>query len=161
MIPEKIQPYFRTILQKKDGDNTLIGGILTCCNSNNFEVYVVGKIKYSVFNKIYLLPEDDKIVLEVRCKKCGKVISLFDSSCDGFEQCGKKQYTHTATKPLVCRRCQENDFSLGVKYEYPNIKELENIGMTETDNAFTWVWITLECNKCGMKYSNFVDCETA
>ncbi len=50
---------------------------------------------------------------------------------------------------------------MGIKYEYPDTQELMELEMSEIDNAFTWIWITLECSKCGTKYKNFVDCETA
>ena len=43
---------------------------------------------------------------------------------------------------------------------YPDIQELAELEITELDNAFTWIWITLECNKCGTIYKNFVDFET-
>lgn len=161
MIPQKIQPYFKIMLQKMDNDNTIIEGMLTCCNSHEFEVYAVGEIRHSFFSKMCLIPEDDKIVLEVHCKKCGKVISVFDNSCDGYEQCGKKHYAHTTTKPLVCKNCSYNDFSVVIRYEYPDVQELKELEITETDNAFTWIWITLECNKCGDKHKNFIDFETS
>lgn len=157
MIPKKIQPYFKTTLQKKDGDNSLIEGILTCCNAHDFEVFVVGEIKHSIFSKMYLSPENDKAVIEVRCLKCGKIISVFDSSCDGYEQCGKDQPIHVPTKPIDCKKCRDGSFSVSIKYEYPNIQELE---IAEIDNAFTWIWITLKCNNCGTRYNNFIDYET-
>lgn len=160
MVPKKIQPYFKTTFQTKEGDNSLIDGILTCCNANDFEVFIVGEIKQSMISKMCLSPENDKTVIEVRCKKCGKVISVFDSSCDGYEQCGKVQYTHVPTKPIDCKKCRNGGFSVGIKYEYPDIRELEELEITEIDNAFTWIWITLECNNCGTRYKNFVDCET-
>lgn len=160
MIPKKIQPFFNTTLQTKDGDNNLIKGILTCCNAHDFEVFVLGKIKHSVFSKMCLYPENDKIVIEVRCRKCGKVISVFNSSCDGYEQCGKDQYTHVPTKPINCKECQNGGFFVGIKYEYPDIQELKELEITEIDNAYTWIWITLECNNCGTRYKNFVDYET-
>ena len=170
MIPKKNQPYFKMTHQTNDGANNLIEGILTCCNSHDFEVLVVGKIKHSVFSKMYLFPENDKTIIEVRCRNCGKVISVFDSSCDGYEQCGKEQYgkeqygkeqyTHVLTKPICCKKCRNGGFSVGIKYEYPNIQELEELEITQIDNAFTWIWITLGCNNCGTIYKNFVDCET-
>ena len=113
-----------------------------------------------MFSKMCLFPENDKTVIEVRCRKCGKVISVFDSSCDGYEQCGKEQYTHAQTKPIDCRKCRNGGFSVGIKYEYPDIQELAELEITEIDNAITWIWITLECNNCGTRYKNFVDCET-
>ena len=51
-------------------------------------------------------------------------------------------------------------FSVGIKYEYPDTQELEELEIPEIDNVFTWIWITLECNKCGTRYKDFVDCET-
>lgn len=160
LIPKKIQPYFKTTRQTRDGDSSTIEGILTCCNDHDFEVFVVGEIKHNMFSKMRLFPENDKTVIEVRCRKCGKVISIFDSSCDGYEQCGKEQYTHVQTKSIDCRNCRNGGFSVGIKYEYPDIQELAELEITELDNAFTWIWITLECNNCGTIYKNFVDFET-
>lgn len=160
MIPKKISPYFKTTLQKRNGNNTLIEGALICCNSHEFEVKVVGEIKCSMLSKMYLLPENENTVLEVRCKKCGKVISVFDSSCDGYGQCEKSECECTPTNSIGCKKCLHNDFSVYVKYEYPDLQELEELEINETDNAFTWIWITLECNKCGTKYRNFIDLET-
>ena len=160
MIPKKIQPFFEITFQKKDGDNRLIEGVLTCCNSHDFEVYVVGKIKRSLFSGMYLMPENDEIVLEARCKKCGRVIKVFDCLCDGYEQCGRNQTTHTSSKALECMRCHGGSFSVEVKYEYPDKQELEELKITEIDNAFTWIWISLECNRCGIIYKNFIDYET-
>ena len=161
MIPKLIQPYFKITHQTKDRDNSVIEGILTCCNANDFEILVFGKIKHGLFSKVFLYPEDDKTVLEVRCKKCGKIISVFNSSFDGYGQCGmKKKNICVSTQPIDCSKCQNESFSVAIKYEYPDIQELQELEINDTDNAFTWIWIALECNKCGTKYKNFVDCET-
>ena len=160
LIPKKIQPYFKTTHQINDGDNTIIKGILTCCNEHDFEVLVFGKMKHSTLSKICLYPDNDIIVIKVCCRKCGKVISVFDSSCDGYEQCGKDQYTHVPTKPIDCKYCKNGGFSVGIKFEYPDIQELKELEIIEIDNAFTWIWITLKCNNCGTRYKNFVDYET-
>lgn len=160
LIPKRIQPYFKMTYQTKDGDNDLIEGILTCCNAHDFDVFVVGEIKHNIFLKMYLFQENDKIAMKIRCRKCGKVIAIFDSSYDGYEKCGKNQYTYMLTKPVDCKKCRNRVFSVDIKYEYPDIQELKELGIAEIDNAFTWIWITLECNKCGTKYKNFIDCET-
>ena len=161
LIPKKIQPFFEMKAQKKIGSDSLIEGILTCCNSHDFEVFVVGEIKHSTFSRTCLIPENGEIGLKVRCKKCGRVISVFDSCCDGYEQCGNYQSTHISTKPVDCMKCQNDCFSVDVKYEYPDIQELEELEITAIDNAFTWMWITLACNRCGAIYKNFIDYETA
>lgn len=160
MVPKIIQPYFKITQQTKDRDNCLIEGRLTCCNKQDFEVLVVGKVKHNLFSKMFLCSENDKTIIDVRCKRCGKVISVFNSSCDGYGQCGKKQTTFVTTKPIDCIKCRNESFSVTIKYEYADIQELKELEITEIDNAFTWIWITLECNNCGTRYKNFVDCET-
>ncbi len=162
MIPKRILPYFNTTHENIDSDNTQIEGVLTCCSSHDFEIYAVGEIKSSIFSKMYLFPKECKIALEARCKKCGKVIPVFDSSYDGYVCCEKKlQHTNSAAKPIRCKKCAENSFSVGLRYEYPDIQELRNLGVVEVENAFTWIWITLRCNKCGTRYRNFIDFEMA
>lgn len=161
LIPKKIQPYFKIMNQTRNWENDIIEGVLICCNSNDFEVRVAGEIKHSVFSKMHLFSENDKTAVEVRCRKCGQAISVFDSGSDGYDKCGEKQHTHMQMKPVKCKKCQNGGFSVGIKYEYPDTQELKELEIPEIDNAFTWIWITLECNKCGTRYKNFVDCETA
>ena len=160
MIPIKIQPYFNTTLQEENGENTLIEGSLTCCNDHAFEIFVVGEAKRRMFSDICLFPENDTIILEARCKKCGKIIPVFDSRSDGYEHCGENQHTQIIAKPIHCRKCRNNNFSVRIKYEYSDVQEIKDLGITEIDNSFTWIWITLECNKCGKIYKNFIDFET-
>lgn len=160
MIPKRLQPYLKATQRSKDSDSNLIKGSLTCCNDHDFEVFVFGEMKHRPLSKMCLYPDNDKTVVEVRCRKCGNVISVFDSSRDGYEQCGKDQHTHVPTKPIACKNCKNGGFSVGIKFEYPDIQELKDLEITEIDNAFTWIWITLECNNCGTRYKNFVDCET-
>ena len=98
--------------------------------------------------------------MEARCQECGKSISVFDSDFDGYEQCRKRRYTHVTTKGVNCIKCFSNDFSVGIRYEYPDIQELQALEISQADNAFTWIWLTLKCNKCGAKYKNSIDFDT-
>ena len=134
--------------------------MLTCCNAHDFEVLVVGEVKQHLFSQMFLCSENDKIVFEVRCKKCGKVISVINSSTDGYGQCGKSLHDiDVSTKLIECVKCRSESFSVRIKYEYPDVQELQELEMSDIDNAFTWIWITLKCNKCGNGYKNFIDCE--
>lgn len=160
MIPKRIKPYFKTINQSEDGDGALIEGELCCCGENTFEVFAVGEVKHGLLNT-YLLPENDTLALEVRCKSCGKTLTVFDSPCDGYEHCGTGEQVQSDAKPVACRKCRENDFSVKVKYEYPDAQELRELGITDADNAFTWIRVTLKCRSCGKGYKNFIDFETA
>ena len=162
LIPRIIRPYFNITQRTMDSDSSIIEGMLTCCGTHDFEVFVAGEIRHSLFSKMFLCPENDKIVFEARCKKCGKVIQVFDSSSDGYGQCGKKlPNICVSNRPVDCIKCRSESFSVTIKYEYPDVQELQELAISDVDNAFTWIWITLECNSCGAKYKRFLDCETA
>ena len=167
MIPKKIEPYFK-IWKKDDGNIGLVEGVLTCCDSNDFEVLVNGQVKKNLFSKLYLVQnENDFVILKVRCKKCDKIVSVFDSRCDGYDMiCGvydtyKKNQLPYITTPINCKKCGENSYSVEIKYEYPDIEDIESIKVTDQDNAFSWIRVSMKCNKCRTKYKNFIDFETS
>ncbi len=161
MVPIRIQPFFKISLQKTNGDISLTGGLLTCCNEYTFEVYVFGKEKHRLFLQTRLFPKNDTIVLKACCKKCGRNITVFDSRCDGYEHDKNYHNAEMIAEQFKCKKCQNTSFLVRIKYEYPDIQELQKLGIIEVDNAFSWIWITLECDKCGTKYKNFLDFETA
>ncbi len=154
MIPNKIKPFFENISQKSDGDNDLIEGKLICCNSNCHELYVCGDIKYGFFSKMYLSGDNNQIVLVSHCKKCNNVITIFNSDCDGYDNCKRKPKNNYVMKEIHCKKCNNNNFDVQIKYEYPVDCERDN-----KDNSFTWIWITLLSNDCGAKYKRFIDFE--
>lgn len=157
MIPIKIKDYFEII--KNNEKNETIEGELSCCDSS-FEVHIDGEVKCRLFSRYYLYSENNKLILNCFCKKCSNEINVFDSRCDGYDNCLKKKKDVFKTKPFVCIKCKSNDFKVKIKYEYTDINELDKLRKKEKDNAFSWIWISLECNKCGKKYKNFVDLET-
>lgn len=161
LLPQKIRPYFTVTKQKVGSENTLIQGKLTCCNTHEFEVQIAGKVKRSLFSKAYLYSEDDAIALTVRCKRCGKEISVFNGATDGYDHVEEKTKESIPMSPFVCGKCSDNNFSVSIRYEYPDARELEELGISQIDKAFTWIWVMLECNSCGRKYKKFIDFETA
>lgn len=160
MIPQKIFPHFEKVSQKKDSSNLYVQGNLVCCNAHNFEIFTFGTVRNGMFSRVNLLPKDERIMLKIRCKKCGKVISVFDSSCDGYETHDDKIRPNSTLEILKCKKCLHTDFSVNVRYEYPDLKELMNLGLSDVDNKFTWIYISLMCNECGRKYKNFINLET-
>lgn len=160
MIPLKIAPYFKKLHQEMDGDHALIDGLLTCCNCTDFEVYAAGNIKHGIFSKMHLLPANENMRLEARCRKCGNTIVVFDQNCDGYNQLGCEQYIPVTAKAVICKKCLGNHFSIRIRYEYPDIQELRDLGINEVENAFTWIWVKLICSKCESNYPNFIDWET-
>lgn len=159
LIPKKIKPYYEKKCQSKDGENNYVEGTLCCCNSHVFEVYVVGEVKSGNFliNRMWL--EGDIIGMDIRCKICGNIIPVFDSRYDGYDHSGENQYKLNNVKAIGCKKCKNDSFSITVKYEYPDVEELRFLGIEEIDNAFTWIYITIKCDKCGTRYKNFIDYE--
>ena len=162
MVPEKIQPFVEVSCQKNKGGNEIVEGALTCCASHDFEVFAEGELKRGIFSKLYLLPENDRLALKARCKKCGRDIPAFDSRCDGYEKYESGQPAHTQSRRVECIKCRGTRFSVDITYEHPeDIEELKEHGAAEGGNAFTWIWATLKCRGCGTVYKNFIDYETA
>lgn len=61
---------------------------------------------------------------------------------------------------INCSRCKDSNFSISIKYEYPDEDELKELGFKDISNAFTWITISLTCNNCGKKYKKFIDFES-
>lgn len=61
---------------------------------------------------------------------------------------------------INCSRCKDSNFSISIKYEYPDEDELKGLGFKDISNAFTWITISLTCNNCGKKYKKFIDFES-
>lgn len=161
MIPNRLQPFFQINSLEQKGTDTIIEGDLTCCNIQDFEIQIVGKVKYGLVHRMYLLPENDHLELTAICKKCGKAISVFNSACDGYDHFDNNKSDQLMSKTLCCRQCGSERFSIQVKYEYPDEQELSEMETLNYDNAFTWIWTDLHCKKCGSRYTRFIDFETA
>ena len=163
MIPEKIKQNFTVASEENNVGIHTLEGTLECCSSHSFEILAEGEIKHSLFSKTYVMPiKNNDLVIQSRCTNCGKAITVFDSRCDGYDQC---EACHSVSAPSVvgvsCKKCGSNDYSINIKYEYPPLEELHDLGFEKVDNAYTWIQIKLTCNKCGTKYKKFVDFETA
>ena len=161
MIPNKIKQNFAIAKKRIVGSNTIVEGMLTCCNSQKFEVCIVGEIQHRLLSKSVLMPKNAHIALIACCRQCGRVIPVFDSHCDGYAQSDRNCPPFSIMRPWSCNICAHNDFSINVRYEYPDIEELTDLGITDVTNAFTWIWGTLVCNHCGTKYRNFIDVDTS
>ena len=162
MLPKRIESCLKNIIRRQNETSLLIEGRLHCCNSQDFSIKFEGKLKKILGGKMYIYSADNRIVLEACCLKCGKNILVFDSNRDGYEQCDcNDSISSTNFKELVCNKCKHNNYSINIKYEYPNIQELEEEGIVNVDNAFTWIWISIKCNECGTEYRKLIDFETA
>ena len=159
MIPKYLESNFKIINKKTDGYNNIMEGVLICCDSQEFEVIYNGNIKKNFFSKAYLFSEN-RIILEAKCKKCGKIIHIFDNYIDGYDQIKNKTNVQLPLTFFNCGKCSNNNYSLTIKYEYPMVQELKELKLKNIDNAFTWIWVSIKCNNCHTKYKNFINYET-
>ena len=112
---------------------------------------------------MYLLSENEGVVLDAQCSRCGQMFSVFDSALDGYDACTNAPVNPApaAKKEIRCVKCQGKHFAVRLAYEYPGRQELETLDIPETDNAFSWIWVSLACCSCGREYKNFLSFETA
>ena len=160
MNPTKIAKYFVVANEKLTKDCILTEGNISCCNMSNFHVRVKGNVKYGLISKMRLVQQSGRIAIDAECVICNNAIRVFDSLYDGLG--GKKDYLDSCsfTNPVYCKKCECNDFSITVKYEYSGIEEIKELSLSEINNAYSWIWVTLKCNNCGEIYKNFVNFET-
>ncbi len=161
MIPEKIKHYFEISAQKDFGETALIEGKIICCNNHNFKILSNGEIKSSLFTLERLVSQSNSLVLDAQCEKCGRIVPVFNSDCDGYGKCDESTEVVAMKKSILrCKKCKGNHFGVSVKYEYPSEEELKQLDFINQDNAFTWIWITIKCRDCGKIYRNLINLET-
>ena len=56
--------------------------------------------------------------------------------------------THPFLPLAVCPKCQSSEFQLHFDFEYPELNELDILGISRPDKAFIWIWISLTCSHC-------------
>lgn len=161
-VPLKLTPYFQQLDVKK-GENTIVRGKITCCSCSEFEILYYGDKIKSFFGHITLCEKNDGLILMLCCKKCGQQIDVFNSFTDGYDCCaeGSKDCGNIRLEPFSCTTSEHTDFSVEVSFEYPPKEELIELGIRELENSFTWIWITLKCNRCNKVFKKIVDFETA
>lgn len=163
MVPLKIKPFFKIDYVKND----ITSGSVNCCEMNNFNIYYNGEIEKNIILGTYLSGDNDSITLSAKCLKCGRLIKVFNSLIDGCDANCEDDNTpkiidknNVKDKLFNCSRCKGNNFSISIKYEYPDEDELKEIGFKDISNAFTWITVSLTCNNCGKKYKRFIDFES-
>lgn len=163
MIPLKIKSFFKTDYIKND----ITSGSVNCCETNAFNIYYNGEIEKNIILGTYLSENNDSISLNAKCLKCGRLIKIFDSHIDGYDANCEDDNTpkiidknNVKDKLFNCSRCKGNNFSISIKYEYPDEDELKELGFKDISNAFTWITVSLTCNNCGKKYKKFIDFES-
>lgn len=163
MIPNRIKQYFLLTDQRQNGENTLVSGRLQCCEQPAFSFSAVGTVQRGLLHRMSLYPSAEGLVLRAACARCGRDIPVFDAGSDGygnsFSKAGETPFS--TAESIQCIKCGGGSFSVDLRFEYPDERELSDLGCTDPGNAFTWMWVSLTCASCGKKYMDFVSQETA
>lgn len=162
MVPKKIINHNKILTNKNDGETTTTLTMITCCSVSDFEVYSSKKTKLKLFQGMSLMSTDEPVAVDLICKRCGRIIHLFNSICDGYDNIeqNSKVKEIVCSWPAFCIKCKKNKYTVFAQYEYPSEKELSELHIVEKENAYTWFRVKLQCNECGKKHSGFLDVET-
>lgn len=173
-IPAHLRDIFHPI-----GENNSeyeVSGIIRCrCNSESFHLLTFSEYEDGT---IGLAGYGDKfgLVVKATCAACHARYTLFDDSCHGYNGVIVRD-DHTLTvpdhmlKPWDCAVCEESAYTINMTLQSMGreefITELQiaegNTGFAPEDwlNAFDWIFITLNCHKCGHRHENWLDHECA
>jgi len=162
-VPKKLQENFK-LIEENHGDNILVMGAISCCGSRDFIISYFGDLEKTLFGHKYIIGEYNHVGLLAKCKNCGKEISLFNGFTDGYDNCALGLHDVLPLlnyNDFMCDKCKRNYFSIEICFEYQSREELEEIGIQEYENAFSWIWISVVCSSCKKKYEDLIDIETA
>ena len=129
MIPKRIRSKYQPISARESADACFTTGMLVCCGVSDFSLRAGGDVRKSVFGKMYLLSENEGVVLDAQCSRCGQMFSVFDSALDGYDACTNAPVNPApaAKKEIRCVKCQGKHFAVRLAYEYPGRQELETL----------------------------------
>ncbi|HML68255.1 MAG TPA: hypothetical protein PKA81_07635 [Clostridia bacterium] len=161
-VPKPLQPNF-VISSEKSQPNILVSGHIECCNQSGFEILYHGESKNSWIGHVVLNPVDDTVAVWARCPICGKLIPIFNSLTNGYDRCveGENEKKTLHKEQFRCIKCQREIFQVAITFEYPQKEELLSDGISDYENGFSWIWVSLTCASCNRKYRNIIDLETA
>ena len=139
-------------------------GRLTCCGQSEFAIRYIGKKS----NGDDFLCQEGYMHATAVCKVCGNEISVFDNTRHGYLNASgdTELLAFSSQEPLgqenwqiySCAKCWYEYFEVEINLGYPDAEELESLGVTEKDNAFTTMGVYLQCTSCGRKHE-FLDLE--
>ncbi len=163
-VPNYLKEYFFAEKYPENVEKAfLLHGSLYCtCGGEHFCV-----IRERYESALPLIP----VMLQAKCKQCGKVILVFDESQNGYNAIVeaaegyhyRKEYSVVYKSP--CRKCGADSYKLEIKILNTGKKDLymgsgDIINESNWDNAFEWVSINLECSSCGRKSKKYFEYET-
>lgn len=110
MIPKRILPFFQTTREREKDGSVYTEGSLSCCGGDCFGVDIWAEVKSGRISPMYLTEKNHRLLLGARCRSCGKSISLFDSSRDGYDFCSPAPEKAPPLHPLACKKMRKSGF---------------------------------------------------
>jgi len=161
-IPKRLQQNFE-LSKEKHGNNIIVKGRLHCCGQYDFTIHYFGELRQDFIGQNAIYPKNDTTFLIAKCSICGKEIQVFNSYTDGYENCVNGYHTYALPELIVfpCPKCSKDVFSIWVTFEYQSKEELEEDGVQEYENAFSWIWVSPICSSCKREMKNLIDVETS
>ena len=142
-----------------NGNNTTTTKPVTTTTSTTTTSEVINNTiltcKYRNYSYEYTFDKDNKLI-----KIFNSCIDGCDANCEDDNTPKIIDKNNVKDKLFNCSRCKGNNFSISIKYEYPDEDELKELGFKDISNAFTWITVSLTCNNCGKKYKKFIDFES-
>ena len=119
-------------------DNVAIAGKLMCdCGCNHFSISHTGKQTKGILAP-YIIRQNKQLVLQTKCRSCGKTIEVFNSKLDGTR--AKPQTGTYELTTFVLPRSNIAEFEVVVKYNYFPEKIKENgLYSNNFENCFIYI----------------------
>ena len=153
-IPRHLQPYFKVV--GEENDEFRVDGIIDClCGYEQFEVW----------------ENNDRQVIKLVCKHCGKEFLLFDSGKHGWDGFVCHSDYNDRSLPFeknVCPKCEKDSFLIKVyissqgKQDFIEECIYHDDSFSEEDwvDGFEWITIGITCTACSYDEEDWVDLET-
>lgn len=153
-IPKHLQS-FLTLIGKENSEYEVTGLIHCSCNCEQFEVW----------------ESNDRNIVKLICKQCGKEIILLDSGKHGWDGFVCKIDSLNRTLPFTkfyCPNCGQDVFKVLVwissqgKQDFLDecVANDDSFSLDDWVDGFEWITISISCTSCPFEEKDWVDLET-
>ena len=153
-IPKHLQSFF-TLTGEENSEFNATGIIHCSCNCEQFEIW----------------ESNDRNIVKLVCKQCGKEIIIFDSGKHGWDGfvCGDDYLDRSLPyKKYKCPDCGQDGFKVSVKISSQGKQDFLDECIANDDSftpddwvdGFEWITISVFCTTCSFKEKDWVDLET-
>lgn len=159
--------------EKSVDEEPFVGDLLCRCGSKSFRMNYPGKtqeFKGKVHPCTIEIDGNFFFLIKAICTKCDMEYLLFDKhfhGWDGFLCHDKKEASlpRPVLVPWECLSCGNMGHKVTIEVSSLGKDDFMDatkgkFGEDKWQDAFEWIWISIECTKCGLKTENWVDYET-